>query len=182
MYRALDTPLVMKWITREHVHVDRVACPWLIRRFVDPSAEFIFVPAGDVERIAQESKAIPFDTPGAELGHREERCSFDAIIEKYDLKDQALLDLAAIVRAADTDAFHLAPESIGLEAIAAGATMISKDDSETIEKSMFLYDSLYANCELRLLREKYKAELEKMSRVERRDFLKRKLSEKARNK
>jgi len=182
MYRTLDIPFVMKWITRENVHVDRVACPWLIRRFVDPIAEFIFVPAEDVDRIARESQAIPFDTPEAELGHREERCSFDAIIEKYHLKDQALLDLAAIVRAADTDAFHLAPESVGLEAIAAGATMIAKDDAETIEKSMFLYDSLYANCELRLLREKYKAELEKMSRVERRAFLKRNLFEKARNK
>lgn len=172
----------MKWVTREHVHVDRVACPWLIRRFVDPEAEFLFVPSEEVERLAKREGAIPFDIKDTELGHHGDRCSFDAIVRKYDLKDEALLDVATIVRAADTDAFEIAPESIGLEAISSGATMITRDDHETIEKSMFIYDSLYANCCLRILKEQNKAELDKMSRSERRSFLKDRLSGKGRDK
>lgn len=172
----------MKWITREHVHVDRVACPWLIRRFVDPEAKFLFVPSEEVESMAKNEGAIPFDIPNAELGHHKHECSFDAIVRKYGLKDQALLDLATIVRAADTDAFELAPESIGLEAISSGGTMITKDDHETIEKSMYVYDALYAHCRLRMLKEEHKAELDKMSRSERRAFLKSRLLEKGKNK
>lgn len=172
----------MKWITREHVHVDRVACPWLIRRFVDPEAEFIFVPSEEVERMAKKEGAVPFDTPNAELGHHDDECSFDAIVRKYGLKDEALLDLATIVRAADTDAFEMAPESIGLEAISSGATMITKDDHETIDKSIFMYDALYANCRLRMLKEQLKAELDKMPRRERRSFLKDRLLDKGKDK
>ena len=172
----------MKWITREHVHVDRVACPWLIRRFVDPEAEFLFMPSEEVERLAKKEGAVPFDIPNSELGHRGDKCSFDAIVSKYGLKDEALLDVATIVRAADTDAFEIAPESIGLEAISSGATIITKDDHETIEKSMFIYDSLYANCRLRILKERHKDELDKMSRSERRSFLKDKLLNKGKDK
>ena len=91
----------MKWITRSHVHVDRVACPWLITRFIDSEAEFLFVPKSQVDRIASETSAIPFDSPGVELGHHEGRCSFESILQKYDLKDAGLLRLAKIVHAAD---------------------------------------------------------------------------------
>lgn len=162
----------MKWVTREHVHVDRVACPWLIRRFVDQKAEFIFVPAEKIEETVKKKGAIPFDAPGVELGHKGNKCSFDAIIEKYHLKDEALQELAKIVRAADTEDKKLAPESIGLEAIASGSMMIVKDDYEAIEKGKYIYDSLYAYCKLRILREKYKKKLEKMDRKQRFEFLK----------
>ena len=165
----------MKWVTREHVHVDRVACPWLIRKFVDPDAEFIFVPVEKIEETVREKGAIPFDAPGVELGHKGDKCSFDAIIEKYHLKDEALQKLAKIVRAADTEDRKLAPESIGLEAIASGSMMIVKDDYEAIKKGKYVYDSLYAYCKLRILREKYKKELEKMDRKQRFDFLKKKM-------
>jgi len=172
----------MKWITRENVHVDRVACPWLIRRFVDPEAEFMFVPSEEVERLAKKEGAVPFDVTNAELGHHGDKCSFDAIVRKYGLKDEALLDVATIVRAADTDTFEIAPESIGLEAISSGATMITKDDCETVEKSMFIYDALYGYCRLRLLKEQHKAELDKMSRSERRLYLKDRLLTKDKDK
>ena len=108
----------MKWVTRKNVHVDRVACPWLIRRFVDPKAEFLFAPPDKIQETVARDGAIPFDAQGVELGHRGEKCSFDAIIEKYKLNDPALLELAKIVRAADTNRTDIAPESIGLEAIA----------------------------------------------------------------
>jgi hypothetical protein len=173
---------LMRWITREHVHVDRVACPWLIQRFVDHEAEFLFVPSQEVERLAKMENAIPFDIPNAELGHHGDKCSFDAIVRKYGLTDEALLDVAAIVRAADTDTFEDAPESVGLEAISSGATMITRDDHETIEKSMFIYDSLYANCRLRILKEEHSAELDGMSRSERRSFLRERLLDKGKDK
>jgi len=165
----------MKWVTREHVHVDRVACPWLIRKFVDPEAEFIFVPVEKIEETVETEGATPFDAPRVDLGHKGDKCSFDAIIEKYHLKDEALHELAKIVRAADTDNRELAPESIGLEAIASGSMMIVKDDHEAIEKGRYIYDSLYAYCQLRILREKYKKELEKMDRKQRFEFLKKKM-------
>ncbi len=168
----------MKWVTREHVHVDRVACPWLIRKFVDPQAEFIFVPVEKIEEAVKAKGAIPFDAPGVELGHKGDKCSFDAIIEKYHLEDKALRELAKIVRAADTNKKELAPESIGLEAIASGSMMIVKDDYEAIEKGKHIYDSLYAYCKLRILREKYKQELEKMDRKQRFEFLKTMMKEK----
>lgn len=165
----------MKWVTREHVHVDRVACPWLIRKFIDPKAEFIFVPVEKIEETVRIEGAIPFDAPGVELGHKGDKCSFDAIIEKYHLKDETLHELAKIVRAADTEDKKLAPESIGLEAIASGSMMIVKDDHEAIEKGRYVYDSLYAYCQLRILREKYKKELKKMDRKQRFEFLKKKM-------
>lgn len=167
----------MKWVTREHVHVDRVACPWLIKRFLDAEAEFLFVPSEKIEETAKREEAIPFDAPSVELGHKGDRCSFDAIIEKYRLNDPALLELAKIVRAADTDKKELAPESIGLEAIASGSMMIAKDDYEAIEKQMYLYDSLYAYCKLRLIRRKYAGQIEKLDRKQRFEFLKKKVKE-----
>jgi len=162
----------MKWVTRERVHVDRIACPWLIKKFVDPKAEFIFVPVEKIEETVRNEGAIPFDAPGVELGHKGDKCSFDAIIEKYHLQDEVLQELAKIVRAADTEDKKLAPESIGLEAIADGSMMIVKDDYEAIKKGKYVYDSLYAYCKLRILREKYKKELEKMDRQQRFEFLK----------
>ena len=167
----------VKWVTRENVHVDRVACPWLIKRFVDPRAEFVFVPAEKIAEVVEKEKAIPFDAPGVELGHKGDRCSFDAVIEKYRLNDPALLDLALIVRAADTERKELAPESVGLDAVATGSIMIVKDDYEAIEKGAYVYDSLYAYCKLNQLREKYKNELEKTDRKERLPFLKQKMKE-----
>jgi len=167
----------VKWVTRENVHVDRVACPWLIKRFVDPEAELLFVPTEKVKETAEKQKATPFDAQGVELGHRGDRCSFDAIIEKYRLTDPALLELAKIVRAADTNRMDLAPESVGLEAIAAGSMMIAKDDHEAIEKQAYLYDALYACCKLRLVKEKYAGVIEKLDREQRREFLRTKVKE-----
>jgi len=165
----------VKWVTREHVHVDRVACPWLITKFVDPKAEFIFVPVEKIGETVRKEGAIPFDAPRVELGHKGDKCSFDAIIEKYHLEDESLQELAKIVRAADTENKRLALESIGLEAIASGSMMIIKDDHEAIKKGKYIYDSLYAYCKLRILREKYKKELEKMDRKQRFEFLKKKM-------
>jgi hypothetical protein len=167
----------MKWVTREHVHVDRVACPWLIRRFVDPDAEFLFVPPEQVAATAAREGAIPFDVAEVELGHRGDRCSFDATMEKYELGDPALLDLARIVRAADTDKPELAPESVGLEAVASGSMMIVKDDHEAIEKQAFVYDALYAYCKLRIIKRKHSAELERLDKDQRLDFLREKMIE-----
>ncbi len=167
----------MKWVTRENVHVDRVACPWLIKRFVDPKAEFLFVPTEKVQETADKEKAIPFDAQGVELGHKGDRCSFDAIIDKYRLTDPALLELAKIVRAADTNKLDLAPESVGLEAMAAGSMMIAKNDHEAIEKQAYLYDALYAYCKLRLIKEKYASEIEKLDRKQRSEFLKKRVKE-----
>jgi len=167
----------MKWVTRENVHVDRVACPWLIKKFVDSKAEFLFVPSEKISEVVEKEGAIPFDAQGVELGHKGDKCSFDAIIEKYGLTDPALLRLALIVRAADTDRKELAPESIGLDAVATGSMMIVKDDYEAIEKGAYVYDALYAYCKLNLIREKYKTELENMDRKQRFTFLKQKMKE-----
>ena len=167
----------MKWVTREHVHVDRVACPWLIKRFVDPKAEFIFVSVEKIDDVVKKEGAIPFDAPRVELGHKGDKCSFDAIIEKYRIKDSGVLELAKIVRAADSENKELAPESVGLDAVATGSMMIVKSDQEAIEKGRYVYDSLYAYCKLKLLREKYKTQLEKMNRKERYEFLREKIKE-----
>ena len=168
----------MKWITREYVHVDRTACPWLIERFIDPKAEFIFVPVEKIEETVKKEKAIPYDAPGVELGHHGDKCSFDAIVENYKVTDQAVLELAKIVRAADTDKMEGAPEAAGLEAVMTGFGIASKDDYETIAKAGTVYEALYTNCKLKLIREKYKTEIEKMDRIPRREFLKEKLKEK----
>ena len=136
----------MKWVTRARPKVDRVACPWLIRRFVDPDAAFLCVPADQVMAVAEREGAIPFDVPGVELGHRGPECSFDAVITKYRLADPALHYLARIVRGADTDAKDLTPESRGLEAIAEGFRLAFADDRELLEREMAVYDALYAYC------------------------------------
>jgi len=139
----------MKWVTREWVKVDRVACPWLIKKFVDPAAEFLFVPAERVMETAQRESAIPYDVKGMELGHHGQECSFDAIVKKYGLgKDPALVLLAKIVNGADTDnALWNQPESAGLEAIAEGFRQLGyKNDHEQIAAEMIVYDALYAYC------------------------------------
>lgn len=138
----------MLWITRSHVHVDRVACPWLIRRFIDSEAEFLFVAPSQVAAVAAAEEATPFDTPGAELGHKDGACSFDAIVAKYGLKDKALLRLARIVNAADTDRLSADPLAAGLEAIATGYSLRFPDDLENIERQFEVYDALYAWCRL----------------------------------
>lgn len=140
----------MKWVTRAHVHVDRVACPWLISRFVDSEADFLFVSAGHVEAVAQQEQATPFDIPGAELGHHGDYCSFDAIIHKYKLKDKALLRLAKIVNAADTDHPEADPVATGLEAIAVGYSLRYPDDHENLCHQFEMYDALYAWCRLQV--------------------------------
>jgi hypothetical protein len=138
----------MKWVTREHAKVDRIACPWLIKNFVDKDAEFLFVPADKVIEVAKEQEALPFDVPNAELCHHGDECSFDAIIRKYDLakKDPALLELAKIVRGADTPNRNLTPQSEGLVAIAAGFSINSKDDYDNMAKQFPVYDALYTFC------------------------------------
>jgi len=167
----------VKWVTRLYVHVDRTACPWLIKRFVDPKAEFLFVPVEKIEDTVKKEKAVPYDAPSVELGHHGDKCSFDAIVEKYKIRDPAVLELAKIVRAADTDTMEAAPEAAGLEAVMTGFGIISKDDYETIARASPVYDAFYTNCKLKLIREKHKAEIEKLDRKERREFLKRKLAE-----
>jgi hypothetical protein len=139
----------MKWITRSHVHVDRVACPWLISRFIDSEAEFLFVPKNQIEQAARETGAIPFDAPGVELGHVDGRCSFESIIHKYDLKEPGLLRLAKIVHAADVAAdIDKDPIARGLEAIASGYSLRFPDDIENLEHQFEVYDGLYAWCRL----------------------------------
>lgn len=140
----------MKWVTRSHVHVDRVACPWLILRFVDSEAEFIFVPASRIQEVVEHEGAIPFDAPGVELGHRDGKCSFETIIEKYGLRDKALLRLAHIVHCADTDALAENPIAAGLEAIAVGYSLRFPDDYENLSRQFEVYDALYAWCRLQV--------------------------------
>jgi hypothetical protein len=137
----------MKWVTRARPKVDRVACPWLIKRFVDPAAEFLYVPADQVMEVAQREDAIPFDVANVELGHKDPECSFDAIIKKYNLTDPALQRLAVIVRGADTAAKQLTPEYSGLEAIAEGFRLIYQDDHELLDRELSVYDALYAYCQ-----------------------------------
>ncbi|MGH9175495.1 MAG: chromate resistance protein ChrB domain-containing protein [Vicinamibacterales bacterium] len=140
----------MKWVTREHVKVDRVACPWLIRTFVDSEAELIFVPVEEVPQAVREQGAIPYDVAGVELGHHGDECSFDAILKRYGLTDPALERLARIVRGADTAAKDLTPESPGLEAIAEGFRRMAQaggyDDLETNRREWIVYDALYLFC------------------------------------
>lgn len=144
----------MRWITRSHVHVDRVACPWLIKRFVDNGAEFLFVPKNQLERLAAESGAIPFDAPGVELGHRDGRCSFESILVKYELRDAALQRLAKIVHAADVQAdLDTDPLARGLEAIATGYGLRFPDDEENLSRQFEVYDALYAWCRLQTAKE-----------------------------
>ena len=138
----------MKWITRSHVHVDRVACPWLITRFIDSDAQFLFVPKSKVLAVADREGAISFDTPGAELHHRDDLCTFDVIINDYELKDRGLLRMARIINAADTNRFDNDPLAAGFEAIAVGYSLRFPDDLENIEAQFEVYDALYAWCRL----------------------------------
>ena len=138
----------MKWITRSHVHVDRVACPWLITRFIDSDAEFLFVPKSKVMEIAEKEGAIAFDTPGAELHHREDLCTFDVIIKDYELTDKALLRMARIINAADTNRLDKDPLAAGFEAIAVGYSLRYPDDLENIAGQFEFYDALDAWCRL----------------------------------
>jgi len=138
----------MKWITRSHVHVDRVACPWLITRFIDSDAEFLFVPKSKVLEIADNEGAIAFDTPGAEFHHREDLCTFDVIIREYGLTDRALLRMARVINAADTDRLDNDSLAAGFEAIAVGYSLRYPNDLENLERQFEVYDALYAWCRL----------------------------------
>jgi hypothetical protein len=140
----------MKWVTREKARVDRIACPWLISRFIDRDPTFLFVPAPEVGRVAEREGATPYDVPNAALGHHGDRCSFDAFLEQHRLTDPALQALALIVRGADTDARHLTPESSGLYAAASGFREITTDDHDNMRLQFPLYDALYAYCRARL--------------------------------
>ncbi|MCI0653853.1 MAG: chromate resistance protein [Methylococcaceae bacterium] len=137
----------MKWITRERPKIDRIACPWLIARFIDPRAEFLYVPADEVFSIAAQTGATPYDIPGAELSHVGESCSFDAFLQKYNLTDPALQSLALIVRGADTSRLTLAPQSAGLYAISLGLSHCYLDDHEMLKHGLVIYDALYAWCQ-----------------------------------
>ena len=136
-----------KWITRERPKIDRIACPWLVRRFVDPLAEFLYAPTDRVFAVAAETGAVPYDIPGAEpFSHHGEMCSFDAFIAAYDLNDPALLELARIVRGADTARLDLTPQSAGLLAVSLGLGANFSDDGALLEQGMVVYDALYAWC------------------------------------
>jgi hypothetical protein len=136
----------MQWITRERPKIDRIACPWLIARFIDPDPEFLYVPTDDVLRVAAETGAISYDIPGVELSHEGELCSFDTFLKKYALNSPALQDLAAFVRGADTDRPDLAPQCAGLLAISLGLSHNFKDDHKMLKQGLVMYDALYAWC------------------------------------
>jgi hypothetical protein len=140
----------MKWVTREKARVDRIACPWLITRFIDKEPTFLFVPARDVLAVAKKEDAVPYDVPDVELGHHGAECSFDAFVDKYKLTDPALRELALIVRGADTDARGLTPESAGLYAVATGFQTIARDDFDNMKKQFPVYDALYDYCRARV--------------------------------
>jgi hypothetical protein len=145
----------VKWITRSHVHVDRVACPWLITRFIDNQATFIFTALKNINSTAKEMGAIPFDVPGVELGHREGRCSFESIIKEYDLNDTALLRMAKIIHSADI-AEDIGKDLLarGLEAIAQGFSIRYPKDEENLQNQFPIYDALYAWCKMEVIKEK----------------------------
>lgn len=137
----------MKWVTREHPEINRIACPWLIARFIDPPAEFLYVPTGDVLRVAEDTGAIPYDIPGVELSHLGELCSFDAFLAKYSLDDPALKQLATIVCGADTSRLDLTPQSAGLYALSLGLSQNFSNDHEMLKHGRVMYDALYAWCQ-----------------------------------
>jgi hypothetical protein len=136
----------MKWATRERPKIDRIACPWLIAKFIDKEAEFLYVPSGDVLRVANETGAIPYDIPGVEFSHVGELCSFDAFLKKYHLTDPALQQIAQIVRGADTSRLDLTLQSEGLYAISLGLSRIFPNDHEMLKHGMVMYEALYAWC------------------------------------
>jgi rhodanese-related sulfurtransferase len=136
-----------RWVTRERPKIDRIACPWLLRRFIDPGAEFLYVPTPDVRRIAALREAVPYDIPDVAFSHEGERCSFDAFLRYYRLEsDPALQALALIVRGADTNRLALAPQAAGLAALSLGLSSLFKNDHEMLEHGMVMYDALYAWC------------------------------------
>jgi len=176
VHLLINPAICVRWVTRQHVHVDRVASPWLISKFVDKDAEFIFVPWPGP--LPTEDMGIPFDFPGAdfELGHHNGKCTFEAIVEKYNIKDPWVHEIAKIVHAADISKdIDKAPEARGLEAIAAGAMYLVKDDYEALERGFFIYDALYVYVQLKKIREEYKEELAKMDRAKRFEFIKSKI-------
>jgi hypothetical protein len=136
----------MKWVTRERPKIDRIACPWLIARFIDTEPDFLYVPAGEVLAVAQKTGAVPYDIPGVEMSHVDELCSFDAFLSKYALDDPALVQLATIVRGADTSRLDLAPQSPGLYALSLGLSQTFANDHEMLKHGMVMYDALYAWC------------------------------------
>ena len=136
----------MKWVTRERPKIDRIACPWLIARFIDREPEFIYVPPAEVLRVALERDAVPYDIPGVEMSHEGERCSFDAFLQKYRLDDPALQQLALIVRGADTSRLDLTPQSAGLYALSLGLSKNFADDHQMLAHGMVMYDALYSWC------------------------------------
>jgi hypothetical protein len=136
----------MEWVTRERPKIDRIACPWLILRFIDAQAQFRYVPADEVLSVATQTGAIPYDIPGVELTHVGELCSFDAFLKKYQLEDPALAQLATIVRGADTSHLDLAPQSAGLYAISLGLSATITNDHEMLRHGLVIYDALYAWC------------------------------------
>ncbi|HEY1384167.1 MAG TPA: chromate resistance protein ChrB domain-containing protein [Dongiaceae bacterium] len=136
----------MKWVTRERPKIDRIACPWLIDRFIDKEPEFLYVPSDRVLAVAKETGAIAYDIPGVELTHVGDACSFDAFLKRYRLDDPALMQLAAIVRGADTSRLELTPQSAGLYAISLGLSAVYADDHEMLRQGMVMYDALYAWC------------------------------------
>lgn len=133
-----------RWVTRERPKIDRIACPWLIRRFIDPDAEFIFAPTGEVFSVAERENAVAFDIPGADFSHVGERCSFDAFIERFQIDDPGVLTLQPIIRGADTDRHDLAPEAAGLHALSLGLSITHDDDQALLEQGIIIYDALYA--------------------------------------
>ncbi len=160
-WRAIGAPTVLRrqspaipsepgkpsvWVTRERPKIDRIACPWLVRRFIDPFAEFVFVPEADVRATATSRGGVAFDVTGVEFTHRGERCSFDALVEDFGLEDPALAHLALIVRGADTGRLDLAPECAGLLAVSRGLGYLFQDDHELLEKGFEVYDALHAAC------------------------------------
>jgi len=136
----------MKWVTRERPKIDRIACPWLIARFIDKEPEFLYVPSAEVLGVAEKTGAIPYDIPGVEMTHDGELCSFDAFLKKHALRDPALDQLAAIVRGADTSRLDLTPQSPGLYALSLGLSNLFQDDHEMLKHGMVMYDALYAWC------------------------------------
>ena len=136
----------MKWVTRERPKIDRIACPWLVVRFIDKEPEFLYVPSDQVLKVAKDSGAIPYDIPGVELTHVGDTCSFDTFLQRYRLDDPALRQLAEIVRGADTSRLDLTPQSAGLYAISLGLSAVFADDHEMLRHGMIMYDALYAWC------------------------------------
>jgi hypothetical protein len=136
----------MKWVTRERPKIDRIACPWLIQRFIEKEPEFLYVPSDLVLAVAKETGAIPYDIPGVELSHVGELCSFDAFLKKYELRDPALQQLAVVVRGADTSRLDLTPQSPGLYALSLGLSDVFTDDHEMLRHGIVMYDALYAWC------------------------------------